>query len=160
MEPTVQVTERPATTIVSRRAMVELAGIGQLIAGALGEVYSHLGRQRVAPAGPPFVIYHGMPDNGPFEVEVCAPVPVAVEPPPGWQLGELPAGPVAGVTHVGPYDTVGQAYDALWAWLPAHGLEAAGPPRETYLSPPSTPPSQIRTAVEVPVRPASAAGAA
>lgn len=157
MTATVEVNQRPAITIVSRRALVELAGIGELLGSAFGEVYAHLGRMGVAPAGPPFVIYHGMPGAGPFEVEVCAPIAGRVDPPAGWQVGELSAARVAGITHEGPYDTVGVAYDALWAWLAAHGLEPAGPPRETYLSPPDTPPSLIRTVIEVPVSDAAPA---
>jgi effector-binding domain-containing protein len=57
----------------------------------------------------------------------------------------------ASTLHVGPYDTLGQAYDGLDAWLADHGYAKAGPPREVYLSEPSTPPAATRTVIEVPV---------
>jgi effector-binding domain-containing protein len=160
MAAMVEVIERPAIRVISKRTMVDLAGIGAVIGRTFGEAYAALGRQRVAPAGPPFVIYHGMPGAGPFEIQVCAPVGPGATAPAGWVLEELPAGTAATVTHVGPYDSIGAAYDAIWAWLPPHGLEPAGAPREVYMSPPGTPPAAIRTVVDVPVRAAGTLAAA
>jgi effector-binding domain-containing protein len=74
-----------------------------------------------------------------------------VDPPAGWQTRRLAAGMFATLLHVGPYDTLASAYDDLVAWIGAHDLAVAGPPREVYLSPPDTPPDQIRTIVEFPV---------
>lgn len=152
MEREVKVGRREATLVVSKRVPVTLAGIGGTIGSAFGEVYGHLGGHGAAPDGPPFVIYHGTPASGePFDIEICAPVARAVEPPAGWQLQELPAGMFATLLHVGPYDTIGTAYAEIMAWPGEHGYAIAGPPREVYLSDPSTPPEQIRTIVELPV---------
>ena len=71
-------------------------------------------------------------------------------PPAGWQAQQLPAGTFATLLHVGPYDTVAGTYDAVVAWIGDHDLAVAGPPREVYLSPPDTPPEQIRTIIEFP----------
>ena len=87
----------------------------------------------------------------PFDIEVCAPVAHAVDPPSGWQAQELPVGSFVTLLHVGPYDTVAGAYATLTGWIGTHDLAVAGPPREVYLSPPDTPPSQIRTIIEFPV---------
>lgn len=47
---------------------------------------------------------------------------------------EFPAGKFAAVTHVGPYDTVRYAYDALCAWLGEHPeYKVCGPSVERYL---------------------------
>jgi len=152
----VKVRRREAAFVVSKRIRVTLAEIGSTIGGAFGEVYGYLGVHGAVPEGPPFIIYHGSPASGePFEIEICAPVPVPVEPPAGWQLQELPAGLFATLLHVGPYDTIGAAYAQLMTWPGAHGLAVAGPPREVYLSEPETPPEQIRTMVELPVVEAS-----
>lgn len=152
MSREVKVGRREATLVVSRRQAVTLAGVGHTISGSFGEVYGHLGARGGVPEGPPFVIYHGSPQGGePFDIEVCAPVAAPVEAPAGWALQELPAGLFATVVHVGPYDTLGTAYDAVMAWLGEHGLVVGGPPREVYLSGPDTPPEAIRTIVEVPV---------
>lgn len=152
MEREAKLGRRDAALVVSKRVPVRVSEIGGVIGPSFGEVYAHLGAHGVIPHGPPFVIYHGDPASGdPFDIEICAPVSVALIPPVGWQLQELPAGSFATQMHVGPYGTLGETYAALAAWIAGHGLEAAGPPREVYLSPPETPPDQIRTVIELPV---------
>jgi effector-binding domain-containing protein len=152
VEHEVTLRERKAALVVSKRFPVRLSGIGGALGTAFGEVYGHLGAAQVTGDGPPFVIYHEMPSgDAPFDIEVCAEVTQAIDPPPGWQMQELPAGTFATLVHVGPYDTISSAYGAMVAWIGDHGLAVAGPPREVYLSPPDTPPDQIRTIVEFPV---------
>jgi effector-binding domain-containing protein len=148
----VRLGQRDAALVVSKRLPVPLSEIGGVMGTAFGEVYGHLAKLGVASAEPPFVIYHGTPNGDePFDIEVCAPVARAVDPPPGWRVQELPAGTFVTLLHLGPYDTVGAAYDTVTAWIADHGLVAAGAPREVYLSEPDTPPEQIRTIIELPV---------
>jgi effector-binding domain-containing protein len=148
----VKIGQRDATLVVSKRLPVRLSEIGGVLGQAFGEVYGHLQAGGVESGGPPFVIYHGMPAaDEPFDVEICAPVLRAVDPPVGWLLQELPAGTFVTLLHVGPYDTVGAAYDTLTEWIGGHDLAVAGPPREVYLSEPDTPPDETRTIVEFPV---------
>ena len=148
----VRIGRRDAVLIVSKRASARLSEIGPVIGRAFGEAYGYLSARGIETAGPPFVIYHGMPvADDPFDVEICAPVARTTDPPTGWQVRELPAGTFATLVHVGPYDTLGAANDRLAAWIGDHALAIAGPPREAYLSEPDTPPEQIRTTVEFPV---------
>jgi effector-binding domain-containing protein len=152
VEHEVHVVERPALRVVAKRLPVALESIGPTLAQAFGEVYAAIGAARAEAAGPPFVIYHSMPVPGqPLDMEVCAPVAGPLEPPAPWHLIELPAGTFASRMHVGPYDTIGATYEQLSAWIPEHGYAFAGPPREAYLSEPSTPPEQTQTIVEFPV---------
>ncbi len=152
MEHEVHVVDRPTLRVVAKRLPVRIEGIGEALSQAFGEVYAIIGAAEVGTAGPPFVIYHSMPMPGePLDIEVCAPVAGPLEPRDPWRLVDLPAGLFASRMHVGPYDTIGDTYQAMSAWIPAHGFEVAGPPREVYLSPPSTPPSEIQTIVEFPV---------
>lgn len=152
MEREVKVGRREATLVISRRLPIRLSEIGNVIPSSFGEVYGYLGAHGGQPEGPPFIIYHGMPvADDPFEVEICAPVARATDAPTGWRVQELPAGNFATLLHVGPYDTVGAAYDTLTAWLGSHDLVASGPPREVYLSPGDTPPEQVKTIIEFPV---------
>ncbi len=153
MTTEVKVRNRDAVTVLSRRSTVRLSDVGPTIGTAMGEVYGHLEGLGVRATEAPFVMYHGMPGphDSPFDIEVCAPVPRPVDPPPGWRLDELPAGVFASLVHEGPYSTLGQTYDRLGAWIPANGYAVAGPPREVYLSEPSPPPEQTRTVVEFPV---------
>jgi effector-binding domain-containing protein len=93
-----------------------------------------------------------MPDvDDPVEVEICAPIARAIDPPAGWRVQELPAGTFATLVHVGPYDSLGTAYETLTEWIGAHELVVAGPPREVYFSEPGTPPEQVKTIIEFPV---------
>jgi effector-binding domain-containing protein len=152
MELEVRIERRDAALVVSKRLPVRLSEIGGVIGRAFGEVYGHLGTRGIASDGPPFVVYHGTPvADDPFDMEICAPVARTTDPPAGWQMQELPAGTFVTLLHVGPYDTIGAAYDSLTAWIGAHDLAIAGPPREVYLSEPGTPPEQIRTILEFPV---------
>ncbi len=154
----VRIGRREAALVVSKRLPVRLPEIGGVLGRAFGELYGHLGARGIESNGPPFVIYHGTPaSDDPFEVEICAPVSRATDPPEGWQVQELPAGTFVTLLHVGPYDTLEVAYDTLAAWIAAHDLAIAGPPREVYLSEPETLPEQIRTIVEFPVDEVAAA---
>jgi effector-binding domain-containing protein len=155
MQPEVKVERREAIPVVSKRVLVTLAEIGNAIGPAFQEVYGGLSAHGLTPAGPPFVIYHGMPKGGtPFEIEVCAPIVEAgpkADAPVGWQIRELPAGTIATLLHVGPYDTLGEAYATIGAWIQSHRFAVSGPPREIYLSEPGTPPEQVQTVIEFPV---------
>ena len=94
MEREVKVGRREATLVMSKRVPVRMHEIGTVIGSTLGRGVRHLGAHGVEPAGPPFVIYHGMPGvDDPFDVEVCAPVARAADAPVGWQFQELPAAP-------------------------------------------------------------------
>jgi len=148
----VKVGRRDATLVISKRVPVRLSGIGAVYSATFGEMFDVLGARGIEASGPPFVIYHDMPSgDDPFDVEFCAPIAAAFEPPGEWAVQELPAGDFATLVHVGPYESVDVAYDTINEWIAEHGLSVAGPPREVYLSPPETPPDQIRTIVEFPV---------
>ena len=70
---------------------------------------------------------------------------------PQFDYMELPATRVVSLLHIGPYDTLGTAYDAIESYVADKGLNVSGSPREFYLSPPDVPPDQIQTLVERPV---------
>jgi effector-binding domain-containing protein len=148
----VKVARREAIPVLTKRLPVRLTEIGTVLSSAFGEIYGYLARLAVAPGGPPCVIYHDVPAvDHPFDVEICVPVARPLDPPAGWRFQELPAGLFATILHVGPYDTLGDAYAAVKEWIVGHELAVAGPPREVYLSEPGTPPEQVKTIVEFPV---------
>lgn len=53
--------------------------------------------------------------------------------------------------HVGPYETLAPAYEAVQAWMAANRRVAAGPPMEFYLSPPDVTADEIKTEVVFPL---------
>jgi effector-binding domain-containing protein len=60
--------------------------------------------------------------------------------------GEFPAGKVAECLHVGPYDQLGAAYEALQQWMTANGHTPSGVAYEFYLNDPqSTPAVELQT---------------
>jgi effector-binding domain-containing protein len=130
---------------------VAVADLPAFFATAFAEVAAYLTRWGAGPAGAPYARCHLLRE-GWFEIEAGFPAitPVAgegrVEP------SQLPAGTVAVTTHVGPYDTVGSAYEALFAWIASHGGRPTGDPWEIYFSPPGTDPAATRTEIQVPYR--------
>ncbi len=85
--------------------------------------------------GPPFGYYLGMPTD---TVTLAAGFPVRGEGPAEGEFRRLvlPGGRAVRVMHVGPYDTMRQTYDALFAWMLERGLEPSDGMWESYLSDP------------------------
>lgn len=141
--------EQPTAVV---RGHVTLDRIGEWMGAAYGEVYGYLGRARAAPCGPPFGRFTVVGDG--VDVEAGVPISARVDPYGRVEPSTLPGGPHAAVLHVGPYDSVGPAYEAVDSWIRAHGYVPAGMAWENYLSDPATDPEQIRTEVVEPYHPA------
>ncbi len=69
----------------------------------------------------------------------------------GLEVGETASGRVMKGTHMGPYETANETYQAMMAEMKSKGLTAARDMWEIYFSPPETPKDQIRTDVVWPV---------
>lgn len=99
-------------------------------------------------AGPPVLIYYDEefnPDK--VDLEVAWPVNDS-------RLANktLPAVRAATLMHVGPYDGLNSAYEALFAWVNQNGYRAAFPMREvSHNDPQTTPPEQLVTEIILPV---------
>ncbi|MGZ4124924.1 MAG: GyrI-like domain-containing protein [Actinomycetota bacterium] len=85
--------------------------------------------------------------------EIFLPADRPFEPPEGIEVKMQPAMHVAFTTHVGRYDGVGQAHEAIDAWLRREQRPMLGPPRELYLNDPrQAGEDQAITEVQVPIR--------
>lgn len=133
--------QRDETPVAVVRARVPHDGIGAFIGGAFGDVLAVLGAEGRAPAGPPFARYRAAPQPGDWEVEAGFPASAPVAASGRVEPETLPGGQVATTVHVGGYDGLAAAYDAVAAWLDAHDLTLTGAPWECYLDGPevSTP---------------------
>jgi DNA-binding transcriptional MerR regulator len=81
-------------------------------------------------------------------VRVDAPAPIL----PQARIVEVPGGEFAAVTHVGPYEQLGLAYHALYAWAQEHGHEPRGLIREICVNDPAdVPPAQLQTDLLLPL---------
>jgi AraC-like DNA-binding protein/effector-binding domain-containing protein len=129
--------------VVQRR--VKLSEIGLTLAEVLPRVFQHAQQTGAAIVGQPFTRYL---EWGPGLVTIEAGIPVV---PSGNDSHDgkstsggseivaacLPGGPVATVTHSGPYEMLAEAHAAIQQWIEAQGLSAAGPPWETYTTDPA-----------------------
>ena len=152
----VKVREVEAQPVLSIRAVVPVMELVGFFDEACREMYEFLEREGVRPAGPPFSLWHSDPESTPGEsdIEVCVPVERPVLPS-GWMnAGELPVGRLAYTIHEGPYDSMGEAFDAVWSWMQSNGRQSAGPPRDVVLVGPNdtADPAQYRTEVAWPLR--------
>jgi AraC family transcriptional regulator len=125
---------------VGCRDRMPITGIAEFIGDVMGGVMMN----GLAPSAPPMVLYHD-PEFDPEAVDATFLVPIVGEPsgttPAGRTLEavSVPGGEMAVVIHVGPYESIGEAYQALGAWFAAEGRTGAGPACEVYLTRPEDP---------------------
>ncbi len=144
-----------AQPVVSIRQHTSLARLGELFGRAMGEMFDYVARVGARPVGPPFSIYHD-PEFKEEDLDVEIGIPTEKHLAGNGRIvgSELPAGPLACTLHAGPYQEIGPAYQALFAWIRDHGHETSGPPREVYLVGPGQAPSpaEYRTEIGWPLR--------
>ena len=147
-EMQIETLQPTATAVVT--ATLPVAGIGPFVGEAFGLVMQALQAQHAFPVGPPFARYRMHGDT--FEVSAGFPVAAPITAADRVVPASLPGGQVASTVHLGAYDEVSRAYDAILAWLPTQHLAPAGDPWEQYLDGPEV--AQPRTLVHLPVAPA------
>ena len=140
----IQRERRPALVVRTRTPVAEMSSV---LGPAWGAVMACAAKAGAQPSSPPFVAYHNM-DMSDLDIEIGFAVPHPVEGEGDVAAGDIAAGRAAVTLHVGPYDQVGAAYEALQDWMRANDLAPAGPPYEFYLNDPQdTPPDQLQTRV-------------
>lgn len=111
---------------------------------------SHLGRTGVQPSGMPYAAYYNQ-DMQNLDLEIGFPVSTSITDNGEVKSGELPGGLWATLMNIGPYDSVGPAYETLTKAIAERGSTVAGPVYEFYFDGPETPPEEIRTLVAFPI---------
>jgi hypothetical protein len=142
-QPQVQFCDaRPYAAIRTRmRRTAQVAALAPLM---WAEVRSWLAFEGRLEAGPPFIRYHALDDDGSVELEagltIFSPLHLATQKGSGRIItGVLPAGAYATLLHTGSYDELGEARRALESWgreqgvLPARSAPAGGELVEFYL---------------------------
>jgi effector-binding domain-containing protein len=129
--------QQPAVAVRTIVPMAQL-DVGALFGAALGRLFPYLGQHGLAPAGAPYARYAEFgPERADVEIGVPLAEPATRLPPlaADGEIGstELPGGEVATYLHVGPYPDLGQAYQAVEAWLAESGRTAGGAPWESYV---------------------------
>lgn len=143
----------PATTIASVREHTSLEEIGTALEAGFGRVFGALAQRGQSPAGAPLVIYHEMSADDPGEIEIAIPCAGRDDLDQGVAVRTLDEVDAAVTIHHGPYVQIAPAYHALTTWMAEHGHEAAGPPREVYITDPEqVPEDKLQTRIEWPIR--------
>lgn len=143
----------PVTSTLYMRFRVSPEQLGARLAQVLPAVYGHAVGSGGVLAGAPYARYHDVSED---TLDLEAGVPVAA---PGTgkgeiQAGELPGGAVAVTWHVGPYERLSEAHQALTAWAETNGHTPAGPAWESYETDPGAEPDprKWRTQVLLPLQ--------
>jgi len=127
----IEVKQLPDQYVVSARTTTTQDKIGEMFGELLPQVDAEILNAGVRPAGPAFAIYHEFSDDR-VDMELGFPVaePIATNEP---VIGrELPATAAAVTFHHGPYTSLGDAYEAVQAWMRENTRTASGPPWEVY----------------------------
>jgi effector-binding domain-containing protein len=150
----VQIIDAEPQQIAAIKKRTSLRRVGEDIGAGFGALMQFMGREGLAPSGPPLLVYHDVIDEETDgDIEICVPVGRAVSGGAEVYGRELEGGPMASTVHRGPYEEIGAAYHTVTGWISEHGHEIAGPPREIYLNDPqSVPPEELLTRVEFPIR--------
>jgi effector-binding domain-containing protein len=129
------------------------AEIGPALAQILPTIGRAIQEQEVKPAGAPFCRYFSFSPEK-VELEGGIAVQSPIRPFGEVQDIELPGGEVVTTWHIGPYEKLGGAWDALRAWLAEQGREPAGPGWEVYWTDPGevSDPNDLRTQIIWPLR--------
>lgn len=125
--------------------------LGPLVAEAFRAVYGYTGRHGLTPVGAPVACYL-MGGGDAFEALVGCVVSRPIEAEGDVEPYVLPGGPALVTEHVGPYEELSKAYEALEARARESGQELDRTTMwEEYLTGPDVPPEQMRTVIHWPL---------
>lgn len=137
----VQVRDEPARTTAVRKASTTWSEFPGLWPQLSNDVWTCLRAGGVTGGCPNVMLYRDRPDGG-VDVEIGVELLVPCELSGDVVRSSLPAGRVASVEHRGPYDRMGEAYQAFDAWCEASGVQKPTVHWEVY-GPHSDDPEQL-----------------
>ncbi|PKM76904.1 MAG: AraC family transcriptional regulator [Firmicutes bacterium HGW-Firmicutes-15] len=139
--------EKAAQLVISVRTRSSVENLPQVLGGTYGLIMNYLNEIGAEPAGAPFVGYFNM-DMQDLDIEVGFPVAKPLADKGELKSSEIPAGPQVSCMHIGPYNQVESAYNAIMEWIAANGHTSTGVCYEFYLNDPAnTPESELLTKI-------------
>jgi len=119
--------------IAAVRARAAIGDIAQAWKPALDQVWAFLRSSAgVRPGHNLFLYHHPEHRNDPMEIDFGVQVSQAFEPAGNVRCIETPAGEVANAVHVGPYDRLADAHNAIHAWCSRNNRKIGHASWETY----------------------------
>lgn len=147
-----KIIDQPAQPIASIRTHAAVQNLSQVLGQCYGTIAQYLGQIGQFPAGAPFVAYYNM-DMQNLDLEIGFPVSGKIPGKDAVQPGEIPASKAVTCMHIGPYDKIAAAYEAMDQWIKANHVEPTGACYEFYLNDPQqTPPDALQTRIVFPVK--------
>jgi effector-binding domain-containing protein len=152
--PGYQVLDREAQPVASIRLKVRPADLSATLTVVYPEIMGHLNAEGAQIAGPPFSRYHAMGGDE-IDLEAGLPVTKPIAEKGRIKNGVLPGGKTVIGWHIGPYDKLKVAHEALQAHLAAEKLKSRGGPWEVYWTDPGVvpDPAKWRTQLFMPIEP-------
>jgi effector-binding domain-containing protein len=149
---TYEIVERQPQPVASIRVQCKPAEISATLAVLLPEVMAQLTATGAKMAGAPFSRYHAFGADS-IDLEAGIPVIAPITAKGRVKNSELPGGKVLTAWHIGPYEKLGGAHEALSAYAAQHKLKSRGGPWEVYWTDPGMVPdsSKWRTQLFVPI---------
>ncbi len=144
--------------VLSIRGRTSLADLPRTIGEYLQDVWIFIEKTGNRPCGPPFTRYHSTNDDDAIDLEAGLPVPAPLPGAGRIHAGVLPGGEVLATDHIGPYELLPRADEALDRWLASTGRRSSGPNWEFYWTDPGveSDPAKWRTEVLKPLAPTEA----
>lgn len=131
----VQLAEAPIAVVDGRARQADFP---RVIRPLFDRFYQNAGSVTTGPRGLNIIVYRNRPDVNLLVSEEGVPLEAGVQVPAPFtgngviRCSSTPGGKAATVVHMGPYDQLGRAYDALGQWRIASGAAWAGPFWEVY----------------------------
>lgn len=119
--------------IAAVRVRTPVRGIAQVWKPALDQVWAFLrANPKLKPGHNLFLYDHGEGRDAPMDIDFGVQVPAPFESQGDVRCVATPAGTVAFATHVGPYDRLPAAHDAIHAWCRDNDRRIGAASWETY----------------------------
>ena len=140
-----EVTPEPFAGVRGTYRISDLAGV---MGREFGRIMAAIASQGVSPAGGALTVYHAWTEDA-VDAEIAFTIEGDFAPQEDVKPGMLPGGKVAFTVHVGPYDQIGAAYEAIQQHAEANGLILADMMWERYLTDPADEPDLNKHVTEV-----------
>ncbi len=148
MTTPIEVREMPARRLLVKKTTCGHKEIGPAFGKAIHQVGECLRENGASMASMPMAVYLNWRDSD-CDMAVGCQVAQDVAETQGCERLDLPGGPHAFASHLGPYNTLFETHQALMAWCAAQGKQISGPCFEMYPTDPGTEPDSMKWQTDV-----------